>query len=532
MSESEVTSNFRGLVTDGMKYLIVGFDNGTQDLSDYLQSGDTGKMFLITTQVVGGISRPVITAHTDDVMPSEIEGQRGMTELHKKSGFVLESSPVHEDDFSGTIEVSDTGMNRLYVGRPLSLVNPTQFLIRKNASGNTAEPPVCIVDTSIRKRLYQVCYTMTTTTDTLSSAEQVVDFSNYTSSQSTSIVPQSCYALITDGTSNEYIRVNYYDPVSGKADLTRGVFESTAQVWNGTFSICFFNRNHLDNYDNVTSTIASGINFYVVPHSKNGWLRSYRRLYDAYDYPNYGQVTKVRSPDHWGNPVLRQPHAVDHVLFLNEVYPDDVSSTMVGNYVQKSSVRYSNKVFSQPYDSDIGLWYDYCDTGETCGNCMGNTPDESDNCLVDPTAYDPDSESAPLTYGEDYKSEGANWNSRNRLQNHYIPIGLCVGAGFFVLIMFIAYVAMMGKFVAKVKENRYMMHDFTDEQKKVGGMTKGLAAMSALIFAGTAAWAIWSIIEGKKSDGKRFFPATNYNRSVYNPPPGYTFINAPNQENK
>ena len=517
---------------DEMKYHIVGFDNNTQDLDDYLESGDTNGMFLVTTQMVGGSSRLVVTAHTDDVMPSELEGQRGMAEFHKKGRFLMESSPVHENDFSGTVELSDTGMNRLYIGRNLSLVNPTQFLIRKNVTTNTVEPPVNIENTDVRKRLYQVCYTMTTTTDTLSGSEQVVDFANYSSSQSTSLVPSSCYALITDGTSTEYVKVNYYDSVTGKADLTRGVYGTAAKVWTGTFSVNFFIRNHLDNYDNMTSTIASGINFYLIPHSKNGYLRSYRRLYDSYDVTNYGQATVVRSPDHLGNPVLRQPHGVDHVLFLNQVYPDEISSTMVGDYVQKSSTHYSNKVFSSPYESDIGYWYNYCDTSETCGNCMGNTPDGSENCLVDPTAYDPNSGNPPLTYGSDYRSENANWNSRNRLQNHWIPIGLCAGAGFFVVIMFIAYVAMMGIFITKVKENRYMMHDFTDEQKRVNSVTKGLGAMSAIIFVATGVWVIWSIIEGKKSNGNRFFPATNYNRSIYNPPPGYTFVNAPSQKNK
>lgn len=531
MTEIEVTSNFRGQVLNGMKYHIIGFDNGTQDLSDYLESGDTGMMFLVTTQIVGGISRLVLTSHTDDVMPSDIEGQRGMTEFHKKGGWVLESSPVHENDYSGTVEVSDSGMNRLFIGRTLSLKKPSEFLIRKNAAGNTVEPPVNIVDESVRKRLYQVCYTMTTTTDTLTSAEQVIDLANYTSSQSTSLIPQSCYALITDGSVTEYVRVNYYDPISGKADVTRAVYETTAKVWTGTFSVYFFHRNHLDNYDNMTGTIASGINFYVIPISKNGWFRSYRSVYDSYDVTSYGQVTKVRSPDHLGNPVLRQPGSVDNILFLNKVYPDEVSATTVGKYVQKSSTRYSNKVFSSPYESDIGYLYSYCDSGQTCGNCMGDTPDNSNNCLVNPTAYDPNSGDTPLTYGADYGSENANWNSRNKLQNHYIPIGLCVGAGFFVLVMFITYVSMMGVFMEKVKENKYMKHDFTEEQKKIGGVTKGLGAMSVIIFIGTIVWVVLSIVEGKKSNGWRFFPATNYNRSIYNPPPGYTFVDAPNQKN-
>jgi hypothetical protein len=281
----------------------------------------------------------------------------------------------------------------------------------------------------------------------------------------------------------------------------------------------------------MTATQLSGLDVYIIPFSLNGWLRSYRRLYDSYDYVSYGQTIKVRHPEYNGNPVFRQPHEVDNLFFINTKLPDEIMERTVGKYVLKNSNHYSNEVFSVPYESDIGYLYDYCETGKTCGNCMGNTSDESDICLVDPTAFDSDSNVSPLTDAANYGSVDANWNSRNKLQNHTIPIALCAGLGIFVLIMFIVYVGMMGSFTAKVKENKFMDHDFTEEQMTIKKSTKALGALSGLVFAGTIAWAIYSIIEGKKSAGKRFFPATNYNRSVYNPPPGYTFVNAPSQTN-
>ena len=58
-----------------------------------------------------------------------------------------------------------------------------------------------------------------------------------------------------------------------------------------------------------------------------------------------------------------------------------------------------------------------------------------------------------------------------------------------------------------------------------------MGALSGIVFVLTVVWIIMSIVEGKKTGGKRFFPATNYNRAIYNPPPGYTFVNAPSSKN-
>ena len=90
----------------------------------------------------------------------------------------------------------------------------------------------------------------------------------------------------------------------------------------------------------------------------------------------------------------------------------------------------------------------------------------------------------------------------------------------------------MGEFKRKVGDNKYVNHDFTSEQKTVKSVTLWMTIISILVFIGAIVWVVMSIIEGRKTNGKRFFPATNYNRSVYNPPPGYTFINAPSQKNK
>ena len=527
--------DFKGPILDDMAHTIILRDNGSYDLSDYIDPDFDGEnIFFITQQNVNGTNRMVISSNTDHHLTSKKEGLNGIAHFTPKFGFVLRSSVVDDGDASGTIQLNDSTMNKMYTGRIFNFVGANNLLIYKNNTTNTTEPPICIENTTVRRRLFPVSHNTTTTTHVIAVSDVTIPFTDFTSSQSASIIPMTGEATITDGTLVEHIFINYYDPVSGTANVTRGIYSSVIIEWAGTYSINIMNKTHNGNHDSLegNNDLINAFDVYIVPRSANSYLRSYRTLEASYNYDSFAQATPVRAPDQGGNYILRQPYDMDTLLFINKVWPDEIVDTRVnGNYVLKDSKQYTDIIFSHPYESDIGFIYDYCDANETCGNCMGNTPDSSGNCLVDPDAYDVNSDQNPLTYGPNYGTETANWNSRNKLQNQTIPLALSVGGGVFVLVMFIVYIGLMGAFINKSKTDAFINHNFDDELKTTKTVTAAMGALSGIVFVLTVVWIIMSIVEGKKTGGKRFFPATNYNRAIYNPPPGYTFVNAPSSKN-
>jgi len=529
---SQLQNKFKGQLLDDRLYLPILVSNGTYDFSssDYIESSSaTDNVFYIVQHIVNGVPTMVISANTDHGLSSPSQGMAGAIYFTKKDNFSIQSA---SDGISGSIQLYHNSLNKMYLGQPNSLVGDNGLLIFKNNTDTTVPPPSAI-DNDNKSTLRSVFYEGVTTTDSLTTTSVTLDVGSYTSSQSTNLIPTTGLATLSNGVFYEHVLVTYYDPVSNKARIERGYMDSVALTWAGTFTVTFWYPTQINNYDSLSANdnLVAGFDVYLIPHSKDAYLRSYMTLNRMYDYDYYTAATPVWSFE-TGNLVYRSEYFVDNFLFLNNVTPEALTSNTVnGKYVLKDSNQFSNYIFSNPYEADQGYIYDYCTTNQTCGTCMGNTPDNSNNCMVDPTAYDSNSDQNPLTYGPNYGSENANWNNRNKFNNFYIPLGLVAGAGFFVLVMFIVYVGVMGTFIHECQTGHFNNHDFTDELRITKTTTGAMAGLSAIVFIGTVIWVIMSIVEGEKGASKRFFPTTNYKRSIYNPPPGYTFVNAPSSSN-
>lgn len=518
---------YLGQTLDQRRYSIVLIPNGTYNFStsDYIQTGVSDPVFYLVEHMVNGSLKTIITSHTDHIINSDRENTYGLVNFVQTRNFSFKSQLS-----SLEINLKHSYMTKPYSGLDMSLDGSNNLLIYKKNSSTTVDPPGSIIDDN-KTILRPISWSGTTTTDTLTSTVNYIDLDNFTTSDPYSLIKSGGYAKITNGSLTETIFIFFYDTVSNTIEIKRGQLGTTARSWNGTFEVIIFNQTHPDNYDSISSDsdLVSGFKVYLVPHSQESYPRSFITMNRLYDPDSYNGTT-VYSYD-TGKQYYRFPYATDHFLFINNTYPAALVTDNVNNRVLKDRNQYTDVFYTNPYDADQGYIYDYCNRQETCGTCMGNTPDESDNCMVSATAYDVSDSREPLTYGKDYGSYDKNWNEKNKLQNHTVPIALCAGCGFFILLTFIVYLGLMGDFIDKAGKGKYMNHDFTEEKRHIHSAAVGFGVTSSLIVLATVGIIIASLIQGRKDSGDRFFPSVNYDRSTYNPPPGYTFINAPSSKN-
>jgi hypothetical protein len=528
---SKLSDHFKGPALKDKLYNIVLVSNGSHDIKDYVDIDNSlDTIFYIVKHKVNGVDTMVISSHTDHILSSEYENTEGIAYFVKNDDFTLRSI-----DTDAIIKLGHNHLSKMYIGQKHSLKGDNNLLIFKNNTSTDAPVPSAIDDTN-KTTLRSLAYEGTTTTETLLLDDLTLSIGNFTSTQNINLIPKTGILTIYEGVYQEFIKYSHYDPVSNKIRFEkRGYMDSVAKAWIGTFKIAIWNQTHIDNHDHLSANIdlVSAFDVFLVPQSKDCYLRSYMTLNRMYDYDNYTGATQVRSYK-TGKSTYRHDYIVDMYLFLNDIYPASLTSDRVnGKYVKKGSNQYTDIIFSHPHEADQGYIYDYCDINETCGTCMGNTPDDSDNCMVNSTAYNIGSDQDPLTYGPNYGSEHKNWNQYNKTMNHWLPIYLAAVSGAFMIITFIAYVIRMSNFTHTVGRGTYthLDHDFTDELSESKRVMIGAGIFSVLIFAVTAGLGAYSVVEGKKSSGKRIFPAINYDRSIYNPPPGYTFVNAPSSKN-
>jgi len=528
----------RGKVKKEHLYSFVFVPNGKYTFTNtkYIDSTDNDPVFYMIHDKINGKNQAVISNHTDRLNTSSWEGNYGMLWFTRVDDFTFKAHSNGSEKVDLTIKLEHPYMDQVFIGKDGYYVSgepDVSIQIRDTSKTSNVSFAPSIVDDD-KSVLRPITVSLETTTDTISSSDDYIDISGYTTSDSKSRIPNHGFATIHNGSVTEYVLITFYDPVSEKIKVKRGQCGTTARNWSGNYYIDIENKNHPDNYEKPfsVSNLMNGLDVYVVPHPRDAYFTSYFNLDLAYDYSEFLRAKTVYTYE-TGKTTFKYPWGVNHYLFLKKEYPAKLTtSTHSKNSktVIKGGKEITDNYFTDPYEADQGFLYDYCESSQNCGPCMGNVRDEVNTCLVKADAWNVDEENdKKITEDNNYDSKNKNWNKKNKTDNQTISFfgGLAV-LGTSAILLF-AYIGVAAQFTSNSKNGYYVDYDFTQEMREYRFTIILLGILTAIIFLGTASWTGYSMLHKPGSDKDRFFPIINYNRGVYNPPPGYTFQGAPSQ---
>jgi hypothetical protein len=527
----------RGGLKDGLRYTLIGVPNGGFDFdsSNYITSTNTDPVFFIVWKNVNGNLRAVVTADYDSVIRSPYEEHFGTLWFTRDGTNTLQTWAQEVGRLTLELSLNHSHFNDLNLGLPYDIIGNPNLLIAKNNTTIVDDfNCLSLIELSGKETLKPVLVKFEIASPSISSIDTHIDLSSATVTGDLANVPNFSYATITDGTNDEFIFMKLYDSTSSTINVQRGWGSSTARSWNSSITIYILNRSHLDNFDLASGSVLDGIDFYIVPHPRDAYFSSYYTLQNAYSPQDYYRATTVYSPL-TGTEVSAYPDGVHHTLFLNEVYPHTLTSSKKNaNFVLKAQNNlYTDNYFSDVTEADQGYLYSYCTSSQTCGTCKGPTAEPGTKCFVAADAWE------AVGNGQDGLIEASGidasdrWNDKNRVENYEVPLYVTIALGAVFGILLIGLMIWSFDFIRHLqndpnfdKKNNY----WTDEMKQIKDVGIATAVISTLSILATIAIILIALLRDPSDPNSRMFPVVNYNRSIYNAPPGYTFVNSPSHE--
>ena len=527
----------RGKILKGGRYILVttagSYDYGSN--SAYLNTSNTDEISHLCQGNIAGTDQAFLTSSPDNMYGSSIEDLGGVI-YFKKSGDYLKSCPQNDKNLGLKIKLVHDHLDELYVGTPYKLESSNQgLLVQKRDTSDTDDQEIYKKIRSDKNyTLNPVKFKATTLTASISQNDDHLDFSSFTFSKSPSVyVRPEGHVLLTDGTLEEWARFSYFDPIDNRLWLSaRGMFGTTAREWSGSVEIHIYNGSLLENYDqlNGISGMKTGLNWYILPEPSETYLRPQTTLKYLYDYPNYFRATSVYHADTGKQVTEYSSHPLTWHLYYTRKIPGNLSDDM-SSYNNKIVIKgtgntYSDRWFVNVHDADQGYFYDYCERNETCGSCMGNVANTGNVCFVKADGF------VAAQKGDDAldEKENKNWNRRNEEENFYVPIIAVSFVFITTLMMAIFYTAYFVRFQTSLNSDPNIdkkMNGWGAENERIHHWGIGWGIPTGFIYLGLVAIIIIAVTQKPGDPKARIFPIVNYNRSVYNAPPGYTFVDAP-----
>lgn len=507
------------------RFCIIAKPNGYDfSGSNYIKNSTEYTFYLCHGQVNGNTIL-YFSADPDHGIASRTENMHGIAWFLKDGNNKVKLSTNQSISFS----IDNQNLRDLFVGAPYDIVgSPSLFFIKDDKTKTDRnQRRINNMVVSGQEYLRPVSY-FGTGTGPLTSVTDYIDLDDYVSSDNYESVSNNttgklqCY--ITDGNGNmESALAQFYDSETNRIHLIRGLGSTTATTFSGTHYIYIFNPVHLDNFDNINdiSGLKTGISLYLVTEPNLSYVKSFYPIKHAYDPYNFSNQIDYYENDSWQQK-YNYPDYMRSYLFSVGTTPDNITTrtTLGGKSIIKGENVYSDHYFTTPREANQGVIYRYCTENESCGNCMSNGI-----CYVKANGYE-----ALLVGDEPLTSQNENddWNYDNKLWNRDIPTYISYITYGFVGALTICYIAWYGAFAAKlstvVNIDSFYNWQYEEQQTILGA--KIIGGLVAAVFVGVLATIIISAY-GKSSNFT--FPFVEYDRSKYNPPPGYVFEDSPTE---
>lgn len=535
----------RGKIPLNARVMVIAVPNGYSfgSTSVYKSTSNSDPFFFLSSGIIGGKHTAFLSSDADSTMESAYESMHGIMYFITKGKGKIISLAQSNQNLNLKLELTNINIEDLYAGLPYKLSkSPPLNIVSRDTSKTGSQLRPSYIKHSKNYQMNPISYKATTAAGTISIGADYIDLSGYTSSDSTTNIPAQGFLQIinTAGTISEWCRYDFYDTVTQKITLERrGALGDTAKTWSGSFDVFIWNPAHPDNFTLLKniSGLESGLDFYLVPEPHEAYPKPQLTLALLYDSSNYYNKTKVYHPNTTLEMFDYSTIAVPWALFCRDEYPAALTTNMssfsnkITNKGNNSKV--SDIFFTTPYEADQGFLYNYCGTNEYCGSCMGDTKDSKNKCFVTSDAW------FKVQKGEEGIAEAESydkndeWNKLNTAQNYYVPWVLMVFFAVITLLFMLIYGGLLGKFINLLKTDPYVdtkFDNWTAESITIKhtGITCGV--LVGLILVSVIPLIVIASIRDPKDNNARIFPITNYDRSVYNPPPGYTFVNSPSND--
>ena len=527
----------KGTVLSGRRYSVVfvpgSYDFG--DSSEYYSTTNTDPIFWLSSGIIGGSTRPFLTSDPDLMLSSRHERIIGSMQFVRKGDTLVSV----DQNINLVLTLKHAYLKELYVGTPLNVTSNQQLFFYKR---NTA-------DTSNYGRLENIIgydsfkmipgsFLAEIASGSLLSDSDYLDLTSFTKTGSLSKIPSQGILLVyNDSGSKEYIKYDYFDPIDEIFTLgKRGMSYTSPITWSGNFKVKVFDPTNLNNFDAVTSDMYAGMKAYILPEPGETYYRPHLTMKYLYSASVYFRATTIYSSN-TGNKYQEFSHLhVAWFLYANNDYPAPLT-TNKSSYNSKIISKTNNTVtdiwFTNPVHADQGVIFDYCTENEYCGPCMGNTKDIDNICYLRADAYSRvQNEEEPNEEAPSY-ADNKDWNKRNQLENFTLPIVIASFIGVISLAIFIVYGTIYADFRREMTADPQIddrMGNWVQSSSYIKDARIAAGILCTFFFIIPFVMILVGLFNEPGNPDKRFFPIVNFKRSVYNPPPGYTFVNAPTND--
>lgn len=535
MTKLSELSKFHGRIQNYQRFFIIATDNGYDfSTSDYINTSTSDYMFyLCWTRGPSGTPRFYFSADPDYMSAHSRECHYGIAWFKKLSNnkVVHVSDTTEQPDM--TIELVNNALGDLFVGTAYTIGGSPPIYFAKHFSPSTDRLQRLQRNMILDQEYiipFNVCYEGSTA---LTSSATYLDTNDYVTSDSLASLMatgtgkyQGCITN-SDGRAFESILVHLIDGESGKILIERGRGETSAVAWTGTHYVYIFNRTSDTNYDNINSVsgLKSGIDIYLMTEPSSTYPKSFYNLEIAYHPNEYSRQVEYYSTE-TGKLTNSYPEYGPSYLFLTNNKPNTFTTeTLYGGKLTLKGIdeQYTDHCFTTSYEANQGVIYRYCGKNETCGPCMTGV----ETCIVKGNGYQEVADgNDPMTT----EVENKDWNTDNEVWNKQVPTIWSYVSYALLGVFMLTYVIWFGVFANELSTvtNIDQFHDWKKEYRGTIKAAIGDGVMIGIVFLATIGLVLVSAFAGKD---RSIFPFVKYDRSVFNPPPGYVFEGSPTEKN-
>ena len=424
-------------------------------------------------------------------------------------------------DYDNYLKTS--GENSYYAGVPYNFVRTKQIKVLKDRiaenSNLTREVGLTSVDTD------KDCFVpflsevleLNSTTDSISTSQEYIDLSSYPGSKTG--IPEEGYLTIEgSGGTRERIYYSYYDPSLDIVQIeTRAMSGDDLVSHTAPVRIFFHLQNHVDNFDVLSEDLIENLDVYIVPLESYVQPHiSHRQVYERVFF-NEGRPDCY---DSRGLNLYNYPPTTRISLYLAGIKPQILTSNTLAGHptlaLPWDDGELTDAFFTDASEAYEGYLYRYCEEGETCGRCMSTSRVDGKMCIVN-TSTRGKVKSGEIGLLESVSSdEDDSWNSKNKLENFYIPV---IGGGILAFVSLVFLLTFVGSYLNNDKKflEAEDQNDFIDQtSKSVRKSRIGAIVVGFLLVFVIAFWFPLAYFQNGQ-----VFPFEKLDRSRYDPPPGY-----------
>jgi len=522
----------RGKIHKHHRFLVIATSDGYDFAnSDYINTSTENFTFYLCWGRVN--SRPIyfFSADLDHMSSSNIEGHYGVAWFKKTTNDRIYHVSDNTEQPDIYIELINNALGDLFLGATYQLGShsPLYFLKHSTPTNNRYQR---LMENILKIKEYILPFSIEYYGSTpLAATAKYLVLTDYVTSGNLSSITASGtgkyqgYITNSDGSIFEHVLIHFIDSESNKVVLERGRGISEARAWTGVHYFYIFSRASVENYDDIQSIsgLENGIKIRLMVEPKHAMFKSFYNIDMAYHTQEFSRKIAYYSNE-TGNLTNGYPDHVKSYLILTDDKPDTLTTDTLlgGKLTLKGTVdRYSDQYFTTAHEANQGVLYRYCGENESCGPCMTG----QSTCFVKADGYQEVADgNDPLSSQVDH----INWNEDNILWNKNFPNYLSYISYALLIIFMLTYVIWYAVFGSELStvSNIDSFHDWPNEYRTTLKTAIGTGVLIAVVFLGVFGL---MIVSAYQTDGNSIFPFVKFERSVYNPPPGYIFENSPTE---